>query len=144
MLSPLLLFSISWTVACYAPLSIISQSLPKFVSVESVMLSNHLILCCPLLLLPSVFPSIMIFSSELAVHIRWPKYWSSNFNISPSEEYSGLGLYKIDNHQGHTMYHRELYWKFCNNLHGKIWKRIDIFIYIAESLYCIPETVPTL
>jgi len=81
----------------------------KFMSIESVMLSNHLILCCPLLLLPSVFPNITVFSSELAVHIRWPNYRSSNFNRIPSEEYSGLGLYKIDNHQGPTVYHRELY-----------------------------------
>ena len=71
-------------------------------SIESVTLSNHLSLCCLLLLLPSVFPSIMVFSSELAVHIRWPNYWSSNFNSIPSKEYSGLGLYKIDNHQGPT------------------------------------------
>ena len=65
-------------------------SLLKFISFESVMLSNHLILCCPLLLLSSIFPSISIFSSELALHIRWPKYWSFSFSISPSNEYSGL------------------------------------------------------
>ena len=74
-----------WTIARQAPLSFhISQSLLKFTSVESVMLSNHLILYHPLLLLPSIFPSIRIFSSELTLPIMWPKYWSFNFNISPS------------------------------------------------------------
>ena len=67
----------------------ISQSLPKFISIESVMPSNHLILCCPLLLLPSIFPNIRVFSNESIVHIRWPNYWSFNFSISPSKEYSG-------------------------------------------------------
>ena len=71
-----------------------SQSLPKLMSIESVMLSNHLILCHPLLLFPSIFPSIRVFSSELALCIRWPKYWS--FNISPSNEYSGLISFRID------------------------------------------------
>ena len=65
-------------------------------SIESVMPSNHLILCCPLLLLPSIFPSIRVFSSELALHIRWPKYWSFSFNISPSNEYSWLISLRID------------------------------------------------
>ena len=74
----------------------ISQSLPKFMSIESVMLSNYLILCHPLLLLPSIFPSIKIFSNESAVHIWWPKYWSFSFSISPSIEYSGLISFKID------------------------------------------------
>ena len=68
----------------------ISQSLLKLIFIELLMLSNHLILCCPLPLLPSIFPSIRVFSNELALHIRWPKYWSFNFSISPSNEYSGL------------------------------------------------------
>ena len=72
------------------------QSLLKLVSIESVMPSNHLILCCPLLLLPSIFPSIRVFSNELALCIRWPKYWSSSFNISPSNEYSGLISFRMD------------------------------------------------
>ena len=72
----------------------ISWSLFKFMSVESVMLSNHLILCCPLLLLPSIFPSIRVFSNESALRLRWPKYWS--FSISPSNEYSGLISFRID------------------------------------------------
>ena len=70
--------------------------LPQTQSIESVMLSNHLILFCPLLLLPSVFPNIRVFSNESAHHIRWPKYWSFNFGISPSNEYSGLISFSID------------------------------------------------
>ena len=73
-----------------------SQSLLKLMSIESVMPSDHLILCCPLLLLPSIFPSIRVFSSEPALHIRWPKYWSFNFSISPSNKYSGLISFMID------------------------------------------------
>ena len=90
-LSRTLLFVTLWTAARQASLSFtISWSLLKFMSIESVMLSNHLILCCPLLLLPSIFPSIGIFSHELALRITWPKYWSLSFSISPSNEYSGL------------------------------------------------------
>ena len=74
----------------------ISQTLLKFMSIQSVMLSDCLILCCPLLLLPSVFPSIRVFSNELALRIRWPKHWSVTFSISPSSEYSGLISFKID------------------------------------------------
>ena len=80
-------FVTPWTAACQASLSITnSQSIPKLMSIESVMPSNHLIFCCPLLLLPSVFPNIKVFSDELAVHIRWPQY--CNFSISPSNEHS--------------------------------------------------------
>ena len=74
----------------------ISWSLLKLMSIESVMPSNHLILCCPLLLLPSIFPSIRVFSDESVLRIRWPKYWSFSFSISPSNEYSGLISFKID------------------------------------------------
>ena len=74
----------------------ISQSLLKLMSIELMMPSNHLILCRPLLLVPSVFPSIRIFSSELALHIKWPKYWSFSFSISPSNECSGLISFRID------------------------------------------------
>ena len=85
------------TAAYQASLSITnSQSLPKLMSIESVMPSNHLILCCPLLLLPSVFPSIRVFSNESVLHIRWPKYWSFSFNISPSSEHSGLISFRMD------------------------------------------------
>ena len=90
-LSHVQLFVTPRTSAYQAPLSFtISQSSLKFMSIESVMPSNDLILCHPLLLLPSVFPSIRVFSSELALHTRWSKYWSFSFGISPSKEYSGL------------------------------------------------------
>ena len=86
-----------WTTARQASLTVtISRSLLKLMSVESVMPSNHLILCHPLLLLPSVFPSSRVFSSESALHIRWPNYWSFSFNIGPSSEYSGLISFRID------------------------------------------------
>ena len=86
-----------WTAAHQASLSITSSwSLPKPMSIESVMPSNHLILCCPLLLLPSSFPSIRVFSSEAALHIRWPEYWSFSFNISPSNEHPGLISFRMD------------------------------------------------
>ena len=78
------------------PVFTIPRSLLKLMSIESVMLSNHLIFCHPLLLLPPVFPSIRVFSNELALHIRWPKYWSFSFSISPSSEYSGLISFRID------------------------------------------------
>ena len=91
-LSCVRLFAIPWTAARQASLSSsIYRNLLRFVSSESVMLCNHLILCCPLLL-PSVLPSIRVFSSESTLCIRWPKYWSFSFSISPSSEYSGLNL----------------------------------------------------
>ena len=86
-----------WTTARQASLSITSSwSLLKLTSIESVMPSNHLILCHPLLLLSSVFPSIRVFSNESALHIRWPKYWSFSFNISPSNEHSSLISFRMD------------------------------------------------
>ena len=86
-----------WTAARQASLTITnSQSLLTFMSIESVMPSNHLILCCPLLLPPSIFPSIRLFSNESALHIRWSKYWSFSFSISPSNEYSGLISFRMD------------------------------------------------
>ena len=97
LLSCILLFATPWTTARQASLSITNtQSPPKPMSIESVMASNHLILCCPLLLLPSMFPSIRVFSNESAIRIRWPKYWSFSFNISPSNEYSGLISFRMD------------------------------------------------
>ena len=96
-LSRVWLFLTPWTAACQASLSIISsQSLPKLMSIESLMPSNHLILCCPLLLPPSIFPSIRVFSNESALQIRWPKYWSFSFNINPSNEHSGLISFRMD------------------------------------------------
>ena len=86
-----------WTVACQASLSITNyRSLRKLMSIESMMPSNHLILCCPLLLPPSSFPSIRVFSNESVLPIRWPNYWRFSFNISPSNEYSGLISFRMD------------------------------------------------
>ena len=96
-LSCVRLFVTSWTAARQASLSLmVSQSLLKLMFIESVMPSNHLILCCPLLFLPSIFPSIRVFSNELALHIRGPKYWSFSFSISPSNGYSGLISFRIE------------------------------------------------
>ena len=97
LISRVQLFETLWTAARQVSLSFTSsQSLLKLMSIESVMPSNHFVLCCPLLLLSSVFPSIRVFSSELALHIKWPKYWSFSFSISPSNEYSGLISFRID------------------------------------------------
>ena len=97
LLSWVRLFVTPWTPACQASLSITnSWSLPKIMSIESLMPSNHLILCQPLLLLPSIFPNIRVFSNESALHIRWPKYWSFGFNISPSNEHPGLISFRVD------------------------------------------------
>ena len=91
------LFVTPWTTAHQASLSITnSQRLLKLMSIKSVMPSNNFILCCPLLLLPRIFPSIRIFSNESVLRIRWPKYWSFNFNISPSNEHPGLLSFKMD------------------------------------------------
>ena len=103
---------IPWTVARQSPLSsTISQSLFKLMSIELVMSSNHLVLCYPLFLLPSIFPSIRVFSNELALQIRWPKYWRFSFSISPSNKYSGLISFRIDRFdllivQGTLQHHR--------------------------------------
>ena len=86
-----------WSAACQASMSFtISRSLLKFMSIKVVMVFNHLILCCPLLLLPSIFPRIRIFYNETALCIKWPKHWSFSFIISPSNEYSGLISFRID------------------------------------------------
>ena len=96
-LTQVLLFVTPWAAACQASLSFtISWSWLKLVSIESVMPSNHLILCRPLLLLPSIFPRIRVFSNELALCKRWPKYWSFSFSIRPSSEYSELISFRID------------------------------------------------
>ena len=97
LLSCVWLFATLWIAARQVSLSITnSQSPPKPMSIVSVMPSNHLILCRPLLLLPSIFPSIRVFSNESALHMRWPKYWSFSFNISPSNEHPGLISFRID------------------------------------------------
>ena len=96
-LSHVQLFATPRTAACQASPSITnSQSLLKFMSIESVMPSKHLILCHPLLLLPSIFPSIRVFSNEFVFQIRWPKYWSFSFSISPSNEYSELISFRMN------------------------------------------------
>ena len=96
-LSLIQLFATPWTAARQASLSITnSRSLLRLLSIKSVMPSNHLILCCPLLLPPSIFPSIRIFSNESVLRIRWSKYWSFSFSISPSNEYSGLISFRMD------------------------------------------------
>ena len=97
LLSHVWLFATPWIAAWQASLSITnSQSLPKLMSIESVMPSNYLILCCPLFLLPSIFPSIKVFSNESVLSIRWPKYWSFSFNISSSNEHPGLIFFRMD------------------------------------------------
>ena len=96
-LSHVRLFATPWTTACHASLSISNfRSPPKPISIELVMPSNHLILCCPVLLLPSIFPSIRVFSNESALRIKYPKYWSFSFNISPSNEHWGLISFRMD------------------------------------------------
>ena len=91
------LFVTPWTAACQASLSIInSQSFLKLMTIKLMMPFNHLFLCCPLLFLPSVFASIRVFSKESVLHIRWPKYWSFSFSISPSNEHSGLIFFRSD------------------------------------------------
>ena len=95
LLSHVWLFATPWTIARQVSLSFISHSLPKFMSIEPVMPFNHLILFCPLLLLPSAFLKIRVFSSESALCIRWPNYWSFSFSISPSNEYSGLISFRM-------------------------------------------------
>ena len=97
LLSHIQLFATPWTAAHQTSLSITnSQSLLKLMSIELVMPSNHLILCCPILLLPSIFPNVRVFSSELVLHMRWPEYWSFSFSISASNEYSGLISFRMD------------------------------------------------
>ena len=96
LLSCVRFFETSWTVACQASLSITnSWSLFRLMSIELLMPSNHLILCHPLLFLPSIFPSVRVFSSESVLCISWPKYWSFSFSISPSNEYSGLISFRM-------------------------------------------------
>ena len=97
LLSHVWLFATSWTAARQGSLSITnSQSLLKLMSIELVMPSNHLILCCPVLLPPPIFPSTRVISNESVLHIRWPEYWSFSFSISPSSEHSGLISFRMD------------------------------------------------
>ena len=124
LLSRVQLFAIPWTAACQASLSITnSRSLPKLMSVESVMPSNHLILCRPLLLLPSIFPSIRVFSNESVLCMRWPKYWSFSFNISPSSEHSWLIAFRMD-------------WLDLLALHGTLKSLLQRHSSKASILWC--------
>ena len=112
-LSRVRLFATPWTAACQASLSITnSWSLLKIMSIQSVMPSNHLILCHPLLLLSSIFPSFRVFSKESVLHIRWPKYWSFSLSISPSNEYSGLISFRTDWFDLLAVQRRAIFWYF--------------------------------
>ena len=120
------LFVTPWTAARQASMSIFnSHSLLKLMSIESVMPSNHLIFCCPLLLLPSIFPSIKVFSYESVLRSRWPKYWSFNFTISPSNEYSGwfplgwTGWISLQSKELSRVYHDFIHHDFIHSLHVK-------------------------
>ena len=118
-LSRVRLFSTPWTIARQASLSITnSRNSPKPMSIESVMLSNHLILCHPLLL-PAIIPSIRVFSNESALCIRWPKYWSFSFSISPSNEYSGLISFRMENIIWYPLYVESKIWHRWNYLQNR-------------------------
>ena len=151
------LFVVLWTAACQASLSLtISWYLPKFMFIASVMPSSHLILWCPLLLLPSIFPSIRDFFNESAVRIRWPKYWSFDFSISPSNEYSGFISLKIGGGDGKApqctchknlmncvkgLYNKGNYIQHpVINHNGKNREKIYFYIYMYNSItYCTAE-----
>ena len=134
-----------WTTVSQASLSINnSRSLLKLTSIKSVMPSNHPILCCPLLLPPSIFPSIRIFSNESVLHIRWPKYWSFSFSISPSSEYSGLISYHLHITFSSVVL-RQLkacfLWHQCSHEHKQIWSLViqimpNMLILIYKRVTC--------
>ena len=122
------LFATPWNAACQASLSSsISQCLLKLTAISLVMPSNHLILCCPLLLLSSIFPSIRVFSNESVLHIKCPKYWSFSFNISPSNEYSGLISFRTD-------WFDHDYWKNHNFGYTDLFQKSDISAFNTLSL----------
>ena len=123
-LSRVQLFVTPWTATRQASLSITnSQSLLKLMSIMSVMPFNHLILCHPFILLPSIFPSIRVFSNESVLHIRWPKYWSFSFSISPSNEYSGLISFRMD-------------WLYLLDVQGTIKNLLQHYSSKASVLRC--------
>ena len=125
-LSHVQLFATPWTAACQAYMLIKnSQNLLKLMSIESVMPSNHLILCHPLLLLPSIFPSIRVFSNGSALRIRWPKYWSFSFNISPSNEHLGLISFRMD-------------WFDLPEVQGTLKSLLQHHSSKASILWCLP------
>ena len=144
-----------WTAARQTSLSIInSRSLLKLMSIASVMPSNHLILCCPRLLLPSIFPSIKVFSNESVLHIKWPKYWSFNFSISPSNEYSGLISFRMDwldllavqgtlksllqHHSSKT----SILWHIPSNFLGRVFKHQDYKPFLSSSSLFLEDPPP--
>ena len=124
-----------WTAACQASWSFtVSQSLLRLVSIESVMLSNHVILCCRLLL-PSVFPSIRVFSNESTLYIRWPKYWRFSFSICPSNEYSGLISFRID------WFDLFAVQGTLNNNNCYCWKTTILIVIILQFSFLYPKIV---
>jgi len=132
-----------WPAACQAPLSSsISWSLLTFMSTESVMLSNYLVLCCPLLLLPSIFPSIKVFSTESTLCITWPKYWRFSFSISPSNEYLGLIFLRVDwldllTVQGtlRSLFQHHNWWRYrFFGAQPSLWSDSHIRIWLLEKL----------
>ena len=133
-LNHVLLSVTPWTAALQTSLSfIISCSFLKFMSTESVMLSNHLILWCPILLLPSIFPSIKVFSNELALHIRWPEYWSFSFSISTSNEYLGLISFRIDwFHLLAVQGTLEIFFQHCNLKASILWHSAFYIIQLTS------------
>ena len=129
-LSRVQLFVTPWTAARQASLSITnSQSLLKLMFIELVVPSNHLILCCPLFLLPSIFPSIRVFSNKWVLPITWPKYWSFSFNISPSSEYSGLISFKMD-------------WLDLRAVQGNLESPKHRFHHLYSAILFLRDTVP--
>ena len=132
------LFVTPWTAACQESLfTTISLSLPKFMSIALVIPSNHLILCCPLFLLPSILPRIRLFSSELVVHIRWPKYWSFNFRINPFSEYSGLISFKIDwFDQGPLDFTPQTVWLWVSDTPSWLYGSLRSFLYSSSVYSC--------
>ena len=136
MLSHVQLFVTPWTAACHTSRSITnSRSLPKLMSIELVMPSNHLILCCPLLLLLSILPNIRVFSNESFLCIRWPEYWSFSFSISPSNQHSGLNIFnikKLRTRQGCSFRTQVLDSSINNEKSGYIrQEKIKLFSYIC-------------
>ena len=122
------LFATPWTTACQASLSSTNWSLLKLISIMSVMPSNHLILCHPLLLPSSIFPSIRVFSNESVLPIRWPKYWSFSFNISPSNEHPGLISFRMD-------------WLDLLAVQGTLKSLLQHHISKASMLWCSDYTI---
>ena len=131
-----------WTAGHQASLSITnSWSLLKLMSNESVMPSNHLILCCPLLLQPSVFPSIRVFSNKSVLRIRWPKYWSFSFRISPSNEYSGLIAFRIDWFDLFTVQGTLKHLQHHSSIASILWHSAFFIVQLSHPYMTIGKTI---